>query len=464
VPSLKKEDRRLKQADKVTKPKHEKMELVVEYQRIGDLQQNPQNSRIHSKRQIRQIADSIRAFGFTNPVLIDKGSKVVAGHGRVDAAKLLGLSEVPTIRLEHLSADQLRAYVIADNRLAEKAAWDKSILAIEFQHLLSIESELDVTVTGFEIPEIDLVLSTGDELPDAEDEVEVDEISEPLSQPGDIWELGKHRILCGSALEHSSYSRLLGTRRAGVVFIDPPFNVPINGNVSGKGSIRHREFQMASGEMSEFEFISFLSSSLKLLARHSAAGSIHYICMDWRHMGELLTAGRQIYDSLLNVCVWVKNNGGMGSFYRSRHEMVFVFRNGKGQHRNNIQLGRFGRNRTNVWDYPCVNTLSKVSEEGNLLALHPTVKPVALVADALLDSSARGDIVLDAFLGSGSTLIAAERTGRCCYGIELDPPYVDTAIKRWQRYTGDHAVHAVSRKRFDDIADDSLEAQHAQGQ
>ncbi len=209
---------------------------------------------------------------------------------------------------------------------------------------------------------------------------------------------------------------------------------------------------MAAGEMSEFEFTSFLNASLKLLAKYSLTDSVHFVCMDWRHMGELISAGKQAYPSLLNLCVWAKNTGGMGSFYRSQHELIFVFKNGKGQYRNNIQLGRYGRNRTNVWEYPSVNTLSRSGEEGNLLALHPTVKPVALVADALLDCSARGDLVLDAFLGSGSTLIAAERTGRVCYGMELDPLYVDTAIRRWQRYTGDFAVDSNSGERFDDLA------------
>jgi DNA modification methylase len=267
-----------------------------------------------------------------------------------------------------------------------------------------------------------------------------------------LWRLGRHRIICGSAVGPDSFSTLLGKKRAAVVFVDPPYNVAIDGNVSGNGSVRHREFKMASGEMTEPEFLSFLTSSLGLLAQFSISGSVHYVCMDWRHMSELLNAGRHAYDTLLNVCVWVKNNGGMGSFYRSRHELVFVFRSSKTQHRNNVQLGRFGRNRTNVWSYPGINSLSKVSEEGDLLALHPTVKPVALIADALLDCSARGDIVLDAFLGSGSTLIAAERTGRRCYGIELDPIYVDLSVKRWQRYTGDHAVHSVSDIRFDDLA------------
>jgi DNA modification methylase len=253
---------------------------------------------------------------------------------------------------------------------------------------------------------------------------------------------------------------LMGSRRAAVVFVDPPYNVPIDGHATGNGSVRHREFQMACGEMSEAEFVAFLTTSLRLLVRYSADGSVHFICMDWRHMGELLAAGRQIYDTLLNLCVWVKDNGGMGSLYRSRHELIFVFRSGKGRHRNNVQLCQFGRNRTNVWEFPGVNTLSKQTDERNLLTLHPTVKPVALVADALLDCSARGDLVLDAFLGSGSTLIAAERIGRTCHGIEIDPIYVDTAIRRWQHYTGDHAIHAITGKRFDNLAANRVEAHH----
>jgi hypothetical protein len=251
----------------------------------------------------------------------------------------------------------------------------------------------------------------------------------------------------------------MDSKRAAMVFSDPPYNVPIDGNVCGKGSVHHREFEMASGEMSEAEFIAFLSRALHLLAKYSTPGSVHFLFIDWRHMKDLLAAGGEVYDSLLNLCVWVKDNGGMGSFYRSRHELIFVFRNGKGSHKNNVQLGRFGRNRTNVWEYPGVNTLSRHGEEGNLLVLHPTVKPVQLVADAILDSSARGEIVLDAFLGSGSTLIAAERVGRTCYGIEIDPLYVDVAIRRWQRHIGEQAVNAVTGKRFDEIAN-VAEGQH----
>ncbi|HEY6769451.1 MAG TPA: DNA modification methylase [Candidatus Sulfotelmatobacter sp.] len=363
---------------------------------------------------------------------------------------MLGIALVPTIRLEYLSPDQIRAYLIADNRLAENAGWDKSILAIELQHLLTIENDLEVTITGFEIPEIDLILQEANRTPDSDDVFDIDETDPAVTQSGDLWLLSKHRVFCGNALRQESYVTLMGSRRAAAVFIDPPYNVPIEGHATGNGSVRHREFQMASGEMSEAEFVAFLTTSLRLLVRYSAGSSVHFVCMDWRHMAELLAAGKQIYDAFLNLCVWTKNNGGMGSFYRSQHELIFVFRNGKGQHRNNVQLGQYGRNRTNVWEYPGVSTFSKQADENNLLSLHPTVKPVALVADALLDCSARGDLVLDAFLGSGSTLIAAERVGRVCHGIEIDPVYVDVAIRRWQRHTGDYAIHAVTGKRFGD--------------
>jgi DNA modification methylase len=426
--------------------------LAVVYQPPEVLKAYPQNARTHSKDQIRKIAESIRTFGFTNPVLIDGSNTIVAGHGRVEAAKLLGMDQVPTIRLEGLTPDQIRAYVIADNRLAEKAGWDKEILAIELQHLLTVDSDLDVTVTGFEVPEIDLILSQAAIKPDPDDVFDTDQTDQTVTQFGDLWLLDKHRILCGNSLEEDSYKTSMVSRRASVVFIDPPYNVPIEGNVSGHGSIHHSEFAMASGEMNEAEFVAFLTASLRLLSRYSTSGSIHFVCMDWRHAGELLAAGNQIYEAFLNLCIWVKNNGGIGSFYRSRHELVFVFKNGKGPHRNNVMLGRFGRNRTNVWEYPSVSALSKQGDEGNLLALHPTVKPVALIADALLDCSARGDIVLDGFLGSGSTLIAAERIGRICCGMEIDPRYVDVAIRRWQRHTGDCAIHAATRKSFDELA------------
>jgi DNA modification methylase len=405
-------------------------DLTVVYQPIAALLPHPSNARTHSRQQIRQLADSFKAFGFTNPVLIDHKNTIIAGHGRVAAAKTLGMDRVPTIRLENLNDNEIRPYILADNKLAELAGWDKEILAIELQHLMMLDNDLDITITGFEIPEIDLILegATSKEH-DPDDSFEVDE-----------------------ALEPASYKALALGRRVSVVFVDPPYNVAIDGHASGSGSIHHREFAMASDEMNEAEHIGFLTRALSLVARHSTSGSVHFICLDWRHMTELLAAGKQVYTMLLNLCVWVKDNGGLGSFYRSRHELVFVYRNGKDSHRNNVQLGKFGRNRTNVWEYAWINTLSRQGDEGNLLALHPTVKPVAMVADALLDCSARGEVVLDSFLGSGTTLIAAERVGHICYGIEIDPLYIDVAIRRWQKHTGDHALHGVTGKRFDDIA------------
>jgi DNA modification methylase len=420
---------------------------------ISSLRPYTRNARTHSKKQIKMIAESIQAFGFTNPILTDENSTIVAGHGRVEAARLIGMIEVPTVRLENLTEDQIRAYVIADNRLAEKAGWDNSILAIELQHLMTLDCvDFDVTITGFEVPEIDMIIEEAKESSAAEDVIPELNMDQPaVTEAGDLWLLGKHRIFCGNALHDATYRTLMGKNRAALSFCDPPYNVKIDGHATGNGAIRHREFAMASGEMSEAEFLSFLNNSLRLTAEFSANNSVHYVCMDWRHVGDLLAAGSQNYDQFLNLCVWVKDKGGMGSFYRSQHELVLVFRKGKGPHRNNVQLGQFGRNRTNVWQYPGIHTLSKQSGEGNLLALHPTVKPVAMVADAILDSSARGEVVLDAFLGSGTTIMAAERVGRICCGIELDPAYVDVAIRRWQNYTGEAAIQGNTGKRFDEV-------------
>lgn len=428
--------------------------LTVVYVAIDQLKPFPHNARTHSPHQIRQIAESIGLFGFTNPVLVDRTGQILAGHGRVKAAKLRGMKEVPAICLEDLTEEQLRAYVLADNKLAESAGWDKEILAIELQNLLTLDSaDFDVTITGFEIPEIDLILEEAKGNAEREENFpEPDPDANAITEPGDLWQLGKHRILCGNSLDTADYSAILGPRKAAMSFTDPPYNVEIDGNATGKGAIHHREFAMASGDMSDLEFISFLDRSLHHLAAFSAESSVHFVCMDWRHISDLIAAGRRNFKEFLNICVWIKDNGGMGSFYRSQHEFVAVFRKGKGPHRNNIQLGKFGRNRTNVWEYPGVQTQSKQGGEGNLLALHPTVKPVAMVADAILDCTARGEIVLDPFLGSGTTLMAAERVGRVCYGIEIDPLYVDVAIRRWQAYAGEPAIHARSRRPFDETA------------
>jgi DNA modification methylase len=435
-----------------------KGELRIEHVAIERLKLDPRNPRIHSDRQIKQITRSIKAFGFNVPVLADRDNKLLAGHGRVHAARHLGLPDIPVIRLEHLTSEQARAFSIADNRLSETSNWDDRLLGEVLRDLAAVELDFDLEATGFTMGEIDLrieglsVTTAGD--PDPANELPSTLDQPPVSRPGDLWELGRHRLLCGSALVPAGYETLMQKSRARLVFTDPPYNVPIDGHVSGKGRVRHREFMMASGQMSPAQFTRFLGTALELLVRHSSPGSLHYVCMDWRHQHELLTAALGIYAEFKNLCIWVKDNAGMGSLYRSQHELIYVFKNGRAPHRNNVELGQHGRNRTNVWHYPGPNNFGRKGEEGNLAALHPTVKPVALIADAILDCSTRGDLVLDPFLGSGSTLLAAERVGRICRGIELDPLYVDTVIRRWQQLTGEHAIHSATGDRFDDLVHD----------
>jgi DNA modification methylase len=411
------------------------------------------NARTHSRKQVEQIAASIRRFGFNNPVLIDDGGEIVAGHGRVAAAKLLGLAAVPTLRLSHLSAADKQAYILADNKLAEKAGWDREILAIELQDLIDLDYEVELT--GFELPEIDLILEDADAAK-AEGNGPEDSIPEPrldacTTRPGDVWVLGKHRIVCGNALDDAAHVRLLGDEKTEFVFADPPYNVRIDGNVCGKGAIRHREFAMASGEMTREAFTEFLAAVFRHLVAHSTDGSIHEVCMDWRHIEEMMVAGNKAYTELKNVCVWAKKNAGMGTFYRSRHELVFVWKSGTAAHLNNFELGQHGRPRTNVWEYAGITSMG--AERLEQLAMHPTVKPVALVADAIKDCSRRNGIILDPFLGSGTTVIAAERTGRRARGIELDPVYVDVAINRWQDYTGKAAILAATGRTFEEVTE-----------
>lgn len=405
------------------------------------------NARKHSKAQIRQIADSIEAFGFNNPLLVDTQNQVLAGHGRLEAAKLLDLKTVPTIQLGHLPPEKARAYIIADNRLAEKSSWDYELLAEELENLS--QQDMDLTVTGFDMPEIDLMLQDKEDAdPDAGDEIP-EPPTTPVTQLGDLWQLGQHRILCGDSLKTDSYSRLLGDEKVQIIFTDPPYNVPIQGHVSGLGKVQHEDFPMASGEMSKAQFTTFLTDVFTLLATHSVPGSLHYACMDWRHLQEILSAGETAYAELKNICVWAKDNGGMGALYRSRHELLLVFKNDTEPHINNVQLGKHGRYRTNVWNYRAPRRIGKKGQ--NELAMHPTVKPVRMVADALMDASHRDGLVLDPFGGSGSTLIATENTNRRARLIELEPKYVDVTIARWQKLTGQQAVLMEISQSFADV-------------
>jgi DNA modification methylase len=426
------------------------IEIQIQYRAVGDLVLDPRNPRQHSQCQIDQIADSIREFGFLMPVVVDHASQVVIGHARVLAAKKLDMPKIPVVEVRHLSKVQLKALRIADNKLAQNAHWDERLLGESFLELKELEIEFDLSITGFSLPEIDLTLQALDEIKTggSDDEVEAT-TGVAVCKEGDIWQLGDHRLYCGNATSEAAFEWLMKEEVADAVFVDPPYNVPVNGHVSGKGKVRHREFAQASGELSRAEFIELLNKSCGLLAKHSKDGAIHFVCMDWRHADELIAAGREVYSELKNIAVWVKGNPGMGSLYRSQHELVFVYKSGSGRHTNNIELGKFGRNRTNVWQYDSASMQGR--KGNNLLALHPTAKPVQLVMDALLDCSSRGKIVLDSFLGSGTTLLAAERTGRICRGIELDPLYIDTAIRRWQNLTGRGAVRTVDGKLFRQI-------------
>jgi DNA modification methylase len=424
--------------------------MKIEYTSVRELRPHPNNARTHSKKQIRQIANSIGQFGFCNPVLVDDAKQIIAGHGRVEAAKLLGIDAVPTVRLAHLSDADKRAYVLADNKLAEKAGWDRELLAIELQGL--IELDVEIELTGFEMAEIDLLFEEAREASGVSGpEDTVPSPAPAVSQTGDLWLLGSHRLLCGDARDQAAYAQLLAGAKAEFVFTDPPYNVAIDGHVCGLGRVRHREFTMGCGEMSEVEFTAFLKTVFALLAENSIDGSIHQICMDWRHIWEMLEASRAVYGELKNICVWNKTNAGMGSFYRSKHELVFVWKSGTATHLNNFELGQHGRHRSNVWDYPGVNTMRPGRLEE--LAMHPTVKPVSLVADAIKDCSRRGGLVLDPFCGSGTILIAAERTGRKARALEIDPTYVDVAVRRWEAYAGKSAILAGSGETFETTAE-----------
>lgn len=417
----------------------------VEMRPLKALRPADRNARTHSDKQIEQITASMARFGFTNPILVDDEDRIIAGHGRAEAARRLGLTEVPVIRLSHMTPEERRAYALADNKLAANAGWDPDILRIELAELSALELDFELEITGFSTTEIDLAIGDGEDLPP--DEENLDDLlpaGRCWIRQGDLWLLGEHRLLCSDARSPASYRALMANERARMVFSDPPFNVPIDGHVGGLGGIKHDEFAMASGEMSPREFTDFLEEVFVLEAQFSINGAIHFQCMDWRHMREMLDAGEAAYSELKNMCVWAKDNGGMGSFYRSQHELVFVWKVGTEPHLNTVELGRNGRYRTNVWNYRGASKTGANSD----LAMHPTVKPVPMIMDAIKDTSKRGEIVLDAFGGSGSTLIAAEKTKRVARLIELEPKYCEVTIRRWEKLTGKEAVLEATGRTF----------------
>lgn len=423
------------------------LDLTVELALVEGLEPHARNARTHDKKQIAQIVSSYRQFGVVSPILVAEDGTIIAGHGRVLAAKELGLQEIPAIRLSHLTDDERRAFVIADNRLAEMAGWDKDLLALELQSLSDLDLDFDLEITGFDGAELDRLLSL-----DASAKTDVADETPPIedvavTRLGDVWIMGDHRLICGSALSASDYDTLMAGEKARMVFTDPPYNVPIDGHAGGKGKAERREFVMASGEMSSSSFQAFLKDSLKAAADVSEDGSIHFVCMDWRHLREVIDAGLDAIGEWKNLITWVKDNGGMGTFYRSQHELILAFKKGTAPHINTFGLGDTGRYRTNVWRYPGVNTFGPGRDEA--LAMHPTVKPVALVADAIKDVSRRKDIVLDPFAGSGTTIMAAQRTGRRARLIELDPLYCDVICRRWRAATGKPAISAATGQGFE---------------
>jgi DNA modification methylase len=420
--------------------------LKLELRPIAQLTRPKRRTRTHSDRQIAQLVNSIATFGFVTPVLIDAAGTIITGNARVEAARMAGMEEVPTILLDHLSPAEVRAYAIADNKLAANAGWNEEELRIEFVELTEIAPDLDLELTGFSTGEIDVILdaSPHDRL---EQVPTLDRKTVSGVERDDLWILGDHRLYCGDSRDPASFSILMGDEQARMVFSDPPYNVKIDGFVGGLGSIRHDEFAMAAGEMSQAQFTGFLATVFTNAAAVSIDGAVHYQCMDWRHMTEMMTAGHAVYSGLINLCVWSKANGGMGSFYRSQHELVFVWKVGEAPHLNNVKLGKHGRYRTNIWNYQGPTKSGTDAE----LAMHPTVKPVTMIMDAIKDASKTGEIVLDAFGGSGSTLIAAQKTRRRARLIEYEPKYCAVTIRRWEKLFRKKAELAITGETFEEV-------------
>ncbi|HVR90611.1 MAG TPA: DNA methyltransferase [Novosphingobium sp.] len=410
----------------------------------GDLSPAARRTRKHPAQKRRALLESIRTQGIISPIIVNSRNVIVDGHLRVEIAVQLQLRTVPVLRVEYLSDAELRAFGIAANRMPANADWDMDELRLELEEIKADDVALDLSLTGFSIGEIDRIV--GNHLAAKYDDLDATDDpplgSSPGARLGDHYSLGDHELICGDATDRAVIERLMHGDQAQVVFTDPPYNVPINGHVSSSG--QHAEFAMASGEMSSGEFTGFLELTLGNMGSALASGAIAFVCMDHAHIGELLEAGTSVFDHRLNICVWDKGQGGMGALYRSQHELVVVFKKGDAPHRNNIELGKNGRNRTNVWSFPGMVGFSAGRKKA--LELHPTVKPVALIAEALLDVTAPSDLVLDAFGGSGSTLIAAEKTGRRARLVELDPRYVDRIIGRWEKLTGRTAelLHRVA--------------------
>ncbi len=417
---------------------------------VSALQPNPHNARTHSKKQIRKIARSFDVSGALSPVIVDENWTILAGHARVEACKITGRTEVPIIQIFDASEAQKRNFLIADNRIGEDAGWDRQKLALELPELeLLLQAvDFDLTDTGSEVAELDqLAINFEDQAAHPDDDIEESILSAPpVLRLGDLVQLGEHRLLVSDARDHAALDRLIDGKLAAAAFLDPPYNLRVR-DIGGRGRSQHPEFAFASGEMSRAEFVAFLTASVRNVAGLSQEGAVHFVCIDWKHVRDLVEAGAEVYGAMLNLVVWNKTNAGQGGLYRSQHELIGVFRVGDEPHLDNVQMGRFGRNRSNVWTYPGANTFRSGRKQD--LADHPTVKPTALVADAIKDVTHRGDIVLDTFVGSGTTILAGERVGRRVMAMEIEPKYADIAVRRWQAMTGRDAIDVETGMTFE---------------
>jgi DNA modification methylase len=433
-----------------------KLDLQIDYRTLSELRENPANAKIHPKKQLAQVVRSIRSFGFLSPMLIDATGMILCGHARFAAAKELKLDEVPTVCVDHLTEAQRRAFEIADNKCAEGGSWSEEQLAIEFEALLNQETDFEIIDTGFTIGEVDTIIESQHKPKTPAERPFVPDRVDAVCKPGDLWIMGEHRLFNGDALDPVSYRVLLGRERAAMVFTDPPYNLQIPDVVSGLGKVRHENFAVACGEMSREEFRDFLLAAIRCMVDVTNDGSIHYICMDWRQIELLISAGREVYSELKAICVWDKQSAGMGSLYRNRHELVAVFKVGSAPHTNHVQLGANGRNRTTIWSYPGMAGFGRGRAEK--LSWHPTVKNTEMVADAILDCSDPGSIILDPFAGSGTLALAAQRSRRRAALIELDPHYCDVILRRFCDATGIEPYNAwtgeiVKRKPFQEASD-----------
>jgi len=426
--------------------------LWIETDKIEDA---PRRIRKALAAQVEAVKRSMERFGNRIPILVggvnaDGKHRVIDGHSRLAAARLLGAVSIPCIVVNDLPEVELRRLALSLNKLQETGIWDEEVLSLEITEIIEIDGDLEFP--GFELPEIEAIRfrdTGGDDLDPADDLSGLRHSdATPVTRFGDLWLLGDHQLLCGSARDGTGLANILLDQPVDAVFTDPPYNLKINGHVRD-ASGGFAEFAEASGEMSRKEFVAFLIETLDSASCRVKPGGVLFACMDWRHVGEMAEALEALGLGLLNICVWVKTNPGMGSLYRSQHEFVFAAKKPGAGHRNNIQLGQYGRNRSNVWHY--AGATGGRADSDDDFDSHPTVKPIRLVMDALLDVTAPGELVVDPFLGSGSTLLAAERTRRRCVGVEVEPAYVDLTIRRWQEMTRGNAVHAATGETFEEV-------------